>query len=63
MSEAKASSNAPPNEKGETEVHSFSSTLDNDDKVLQEMGYKNSFKREFTNLATVSWFIVLIFQS
>ena len=33
--------------------YSLSSTLDNDDKVLQDIGYKNSFKREFTNLATV----------
>ncbi|KAI0339089.1 APC amino acid permease [Trametopsis cervina] len=34
---------------------SMSSTLDNDDKLLQGMGYKNSFTREFTNLATISF--------
>ena len=32
---------------------SLSSTLD-DDKVLQDLGYVPSFKREFSNLATVS---------
>ena len=32
---------------------SVSSTLD-DDRVLQEIGYVPSFKREFSNLATVS---------
>ncbi|KAF7794613.1 hypothetical protein EIP86_005749 [Pleurotus ostreatoroseus] len=31
--------------------HSVSSTLD-DDKVLEDIGYVPSFKREFSNLAT-----------
>ncbi|KAI0092332.1 APC amino acid permease [Irpex rosettiformis] len=35
--------------------YSLSSTLDNDDRLLQDIGYKNSFKREFTNLATISF--------
>jgi hypothetical protein len=29
-------------------------TTNNDDKELVALGYKPSFKREFTNLATVS---------
>ncbi|PSR79926.1 hypothetical protein PHLCEN_2v6827 [Hermanssonia centrifuga] len=33
---------------------SISSTLD-DDKVLQDIGYVPSFKREFSNLATISF--------
>ena len=32
---------------------SVSSTLD-DDKLLEDIGYMPSFKREFSNLATVS---------
>lgn len=32
--------------------HSVSSTLD-DDKLLEDIGYVPSFKREFSNLATV----------
>jgi hypothetical protein len=37
----------------ESQVESASS-LNEDDKKLQELGYVPSFKREFTNLATVS---------
>lgn len=37
---------------------SLSSTLD-DDRVLEEIGYVPSFKREFSNLATVSLIHVL----
>ena len=35
------------------EAASVNSTLD-DDRVLEQIGYAPSFKREFTNLATVS---------
>lgn len=40
--------------------YSLSSTLD-DDRVLQEIGYAPSFKREFTNLATVSLSLVFAY--
>lgn len=33
-------------------VHSVASTND-DDKILEQIGYVPSFKREFSNLATV----------
>ena len=36
-------------------VHSVAST-DDDDKILEQIGYVPSFKREFSNLATVCIF-------
>ncbi|KAI0684049.1 amino acid permease-domain-containing protein [Cytidiella melzeri] len=47
-------SNDEVHKERDADSESVSSTLD-DDKVLEEMGYKNSFKREFTNLATISF--------
>lgn len=38
----------------ELDNDSSSDTLNADDKVLHDMGYKPSFRREFTNLSTVS---------
>lgn len=38
----------------EYSVEEASPTTDADDQRLQELGYTPSFKREFTNLATVS---------
>lgn len=38
-----------------SETTSVSSTTDEDDRELVAMGYKPSFKREFTNLATISF--------
>lgn len=40
------------------DVHSIAST-DEDDKVLEQIGYVPSFKREFSNLATVRTFFHL----
>ncbi len=40
------------------DVHSVAST-DEDDKVLEQIGYVPSFKREFSNLATVRTFFHL----
>ncbi|KAF9468265.1 APC amino acid permease [Collybia nuda] len=36
-------------------THSISSTTDDDDRELVALGYKPSFKREFSNLATISF--------
>jgi hypothetical protein len=36
------------------------SSMDADDRRLQELGYVPSFKREFTNLATVSVIALLL---
>lgn len=42
-----------PDKKTESFVASIST--DDDDKELEALGYVPSFKREFTNLATVRW--------
>ncbi len=34
-----------------------STTIDDDDRELEALGYKPSFKREFSNLATVCFSI------
>ena len=43
-------------EKGPVDSESVTSISD-DDRVLQEIGYVPSFKREFSNIATVSIFL------
>ena len=40
-----------------------SSPEDDDDKKLESLGYVPSFKREFSNLATVCHSCLFIFQS
>jgi hypothetical protein len=42
----------------ETEPRSVSPTLNEDDRELEAMGYVPSFKREFSNLATVRMIVM-----
>ena len=39
------------------DVHSVSTSTNEDDKVLEQLGYVPSFKREFSNWATVRTFL------
>ncbi|KAI0078389.1 APC amino acid permease [Panus rudis PR-1116 ss-1] len=42
-------------EKSKTQSIRSSTSIDDDDKVLEQIGYVPSFKREFSNLATISF--------